>query len=164
MTGEHIIELLDRVSARELTPQEREAIESHVAGCGECLRAYRAFVISGKLISARAGRTAEPPAFFTKRVMAALRDKQVQQKIAIPLLWRSVRSVLATMVLLVVLLGILSIYVGRSNPGVNVRPTRDDLYSEEWVILDDGDLSADVTDNQVLTTLYESPDGYGHDN
>ena len=163
MADGHIIELLDQNSSRELSAGDREAIESHASECPDCLRVYQAFDISGRLLSARAQQTIEPSPFFATRVMAALRESQTEQADPIPALWKPLRSLIASLVTMVVVLVALSIYVARSLPSPVVAQ-RDDVYSAEWVILDDGDLSDDVTDNQVLTTLYESPDGYGQDN
>src|SRR5262245_39365953 len=109
MTGGHITELLDRSTARELSAEDREAIESHSTGCARCLRAYEAFVAGGRLLSARASQEVEPSPFFTTRVMAAVRESQRQPTGSVPL-WKPIRGLIASLVTMVVVLFVLSLY------------------------------------------------------
>src|SRR5205085_5243227 len=91
--------------ASRLRADELAAIESHVAACGECLRAYRAARLADTLLSARAAERQEVSPFFKTRVMAALKDRQLLPEPPAWLrLWRAAGALLLTMATLMVIL------------------------------------------------------------
>jgi hypothetical protein len=159
MKNEHIISILDEQPLTNLPDRERATIEAHVANCLACLQAYQAAVLSAEILQARAKETFEPTPFFKTRVMAALREQQAEQPSSFAAMWRAARAVIASMVVGVAILLTLTFYIG----GVSPTPApneqllaNESIYSPEWVILENGNNADDLTDNQVLSTLYEA--------
>jgi anti-sigma factor RsiW len=158
MKNEHIISILDEQPLADLPDRERATIEAHVANCRACLQAYQAAVISAEILQARAKETFEPTPFFKTRVMAALRERQAEQPSSFAAMWRAARAVIASMVVGVAILLTLTFYIGgvSTTQAPNEVSTNESIYSPEWVILENGTNADDLTDNQVLSTLYEA--------
>lgn len=161
MKTEHIINLLDERPLATLSEPERGVVEAHTKECAACLQAYQAAVIATALLQERAAEVVEPTPFFKTRVMAALRERQADLSFGFGTMWRAARAMVASMITMVMILAALNFYFGTS--GVTSAPepvaASDTLYSTESVILGNG--SDDLTDNEVLTTLYDSPGRYG---
>jgi predicted anti-sigma-YlaC factor YlaD len=157
MKNEHIIQILEEQPLHRLSDSQRATIEAHLTNCSDCLQAYQAAVISAEILHARADEIIEPTPFFKTRVMAALRERQAEQSFSFTAMWRAARTVIASMVVGVAILLTLNFYLG----GIPVTATHgevsanDSIYSPEWVILENGNNSDELTDSQVLTTLYE---------
>lgn len=156
MKSEHIISILEEQPLKHLSDSQKAVIETHVAGCDACLNAYRAAVIAAEVLQARAAEVVEPTPFFKTRVMAALRARQAEQAFSFASLWKTARAAVASMVALVVILLSLNFYMGGSAPAPNEVSENGSLYSPEWVILDNGSSADEWTDEEVLSTLYES--------
>jgi hypothetical protein len=158
MKNEHIISILDEQPLTNLPDRERATIEAHVAHCLACLQAYQAAVLTAEILQARAKETFEPTPFFKTRVMAALRERQAEQPSSFAAMWRAARAVIASMVVGVAILLTLTFYIGgvSTTPPPNEVSANDSIYSPEWVILENGNNADDLTDNQVLSTLYEA--------
>jgi predicted anti-sigma-YlaC factor YlaD len=157
MKNEHIISILEQQPLNSLSDIQREAIETHVADCSACMNAYQAAAIAAQILQARAAEIIEPTPFFKTRVMAALRAQQAEQVSSFAALWKTARAVVASMVAIVVVLLTLTFYMGNSPSTPNeVSENDSSIYSAESVILDNSNNADDWTDEQVLSTLYES--------
>lgn len=156
MKNEHIISLLEEPPPGQLSDSDRAAIEAHISDCPACLKAYQAATVAAELLLARAAEIVEPTPFFKTRVMAALRAQQAAQRSSFAALWKTARAAVASMVAVVVLLLTLTFYLGDSPAGSNEVSGKGSLYSAESVILDNASNADDWTDEQVLSTLYES--------
>jgi hypothetical protein len=161
MNDEHVLKLLEEQPANGLSEKERTTIQSHIATCSDCLRAYQAARISAALLKARAKKTVEPSPYFGARIMAALDEDHSGPGLAA--LWKPVRAMVASMVVFVaMLLALTSYFNGFQTPtDVPYPPSGESLYSPERVVLGNGGLPDELTNNQVLLTLYESPRAYG---
>lgn len=171
MKNEHIINLLEERPARNLDERERAIIEAHTAVCSDCLHAYRAARVSAELLQARADELIEPSPFFNTKVMAALRERSLRERSlrerqsdtarTFAAMWKAARGLVASMVVAVAILLGLTLWIG----GLSSLPTEtaesENIYSAEWVILENGDSSDDLTYSEVMTTLYESAIAYG---
>lgn len=158
MKNEHIISILEQQPPGSLSDSQRDAIETHIVDCPMCLNAYQAAVIAAELLHARAAEIFEPTPFFKTRVMAALREQKSEQAFSLAALWKTARAAVASMVAIVVILLTLNFYMS-SNPSQtapNEVSENSSIYSAEWVILDNDNNADDWSDEQVLSTLYES--------
>jgi anti-sigma factor RsiW len=152
MSGQHIDSLLDRID--DLDAHERQLLDSHVEYCRECRNAFRAAVASRKLIVSRAADNVEPSPFFASRVMAVIREKRSAVS-PFAEWWRAGRVFVGSMVSLIVLLIALTIAIGRT-PIPQSEPNDEDIYAADWAILGDASTAADMSDIQVINTLYEA--------
>ena len=156
MKNEHIISILEEQPLNRLNDSQRVAIEAHISDCQACLKAYQAAAISVEILQARAAEVIEPTPFFKTRVMAALREQQAGQAFSLAALWRTTRAAVASMMAIVVILLTLNFYLGGSQSAPNEVSENGGIYSAEWVILENGNNADDWTDEEVLSTLYES--------
>ena len=163
MKDEHILTLLEEQPANGLSDKERTTIQSHIATCSDCLRAYQAARISTALLKARAKKTVEPSPYFRARIMAALDEDHSGPGLTLAALWKPVRAMVASMAVFVaILLALTSYFNGfKTQTDVPYPPFEESLYSPERVVLGNGDLPDELTNNQVLLTLYQSPRAYG---
>jgi anti-sigma factor RsiW len=164
MNTEHIINILEAGSLDRLSPGDREAIEQHVEDCAACARAYQAARLAAELLHSRMTDVLEPSPFFKTRVMAAVRAQKAESSFSFANLWRTGRAMLASIVMVVAILLGVNFYVGGfgSQTGSEDPLASDNIYSTEWVLLENG--ASNVTDSEALTTLYESPSDYEQDN
>jgi predicted anti-sigma-YlaC factor YlaD len=156
MKNEHILSILEEQPLNRLSDNDRAAIEAHISDCPACLKAYQAAIAAAQMLQARAAEIVEPTPFFKTRVMAALRAQQTAQASSFAALWKTARAAVASMVAVVLILLSLNFYLGDSLSGANEVSENGSLYSAEWVILDNGSNADDWTDEEVLSTLYES--------
>jgi hypothetical protein len=164
MKAEHITHLLDQSGAPGLRLQERDRIEAHTSSCAECRKTYFAACVAERLIKARAGETIPPSPFFAGRVMAVLRERNAQRTPPLQAIWSQLRSLLASIIAVVAVLLVLTIYTGVRAVTVSDSLAEDDVYSAEWTLVDGDDVWRDASESQVLTTLYASMDTDGPDN
>jgi hypothetical protein len=151
---EHIIDMLDNTPLSSLTESKIKTIRSHVEGCPSCLQAFEAAQVSSLLMKERAAETIEPSPFFQTRVLAALREKQANVS-AFVRLWKSAGALVTSMAVTTVALAALSFFV----PGAGTDTQRDTTaalvpYSAESVVLDQNQGDDQMTDDQVLNTIY----------
>jgi anti-sigma factor RsiW len=163
MKDKHITQILESAAFADLNETELETVRSHTAYCAACKHAYDAARASAALLRARAGEAFEPSPFFQTRVLAALRERQsAQQTSVFERMWKSSRALVASMAATVATLVVLTFL----SPGVQPAVTSQELaaasssYSADEVLLNRNELTNDqMTDEQVLTTLYESDEG-----
>ncbi len=161
MKEAHIINLLEERPAPEWDERERAMIEIHIADCADCRRAYRAAMAAADLLGARANETIEPSPFFNARVMAALREKQSPAASTLAAMWKAARALIVSMAAAVALLVGLTLWISGSQSQPLETAESENIYSAEWVILENGDPD-DLTYGEIMTTLYEVV-AYGED-
>jgi hypothetical protein len=156
MKDKHIINLLESASLAELSESDLSEVRTHASECAGCHQAFEAAQIAALLLKERVGETFEPPPFFHTRVMAALRERQANDQWAWSRMWRSAgalaSSMVATVAALVVLTFVIPGQVNTVTPDANAFSA----YSAEEVILNRDDIDDQVSDGQVLSTLYDS--------
>jgi anti-sigma factor RsiW len=160
MRGEHIKDLLDNSPLASLDDERLAAVRSHAEECGECARALLAAQVSSAMLRARAAEAFEPPPFFQTRVLAALRERQAaaNESWSFARLWKTAGLLASSMAASVVVLGALTFVVPQQQPAAQVASA--DPYSADEVIFDGADANAaQVSYDQVLTTLYGADDG-----
>jgi len=157
--SEHIISLIESTALSALSEIELSAIRAHNGDCSDCRRAFEAAQISVLLLKERVAEAFEPSPFFHTRVMAHLRERQIaNESWAWGRIWRATGALASSMVATVVALAILTFMV----PGTQITSTSEMMtaanpYNAEEVLLDQSGTTDDqVSDDQVLTTLYES--------
>ena len=162
MRDQHINTLLEEKPVSRLSADELAVIESHIAACSDCLRAYRAAQLAESLIEARAAESHEVSPFFKTRVMAAIREQRLSPEPgAWVRIWRAAGSlVLAMATLMVILIG-LNVFISPADapPSPEVF-TSQNIYSPDEVLGQD-DMTEETYD-QVLGTMYDSEDGDGN--
>lgn len=162
MRDEHIKDLLDREGLAGLGERELAVIRSHADGCGECARALAAARVSASLLEARGSEGFEPPPFFQTRVLAALRERQraAGEAWSFGRLWKSAGLLVSSMAAGVAVLAALTFVAPQEATQPQIASA--DTYNAEDVIFDQGAPSAtQVSDDQVLATLYGADEGAG---
>ncbi len=162
MRDEHIISLIENAPLSGLSESELASIRAHAVECAECRRAFEAAQVSTLLLKERVAETIEPPPFFQTRVLAALRERQAANETsALRRLWNATGALVSSMAATVAALAILTVFAPGSQPtsGLQEVASAYNSYSAEEVIFDQSDLLAEqMSDEQVLATLYESDD------
>ena len=166
MRDNHIITMLEEKPFSRLSEGERAVMESHIAECPACLRAYGAARASAALIRERTASTIDVSPFFKTRVMAAIRERQLSPELpALQRMWKAAGALVSMMACLVVVLIGLTIF--NSSPDSDTQlteiATSQNIYSPEYVVIDRGDLDSDpLPYDQVLGTIYDSEDDDGN--
>jgi anti-sigma factor RsiW len=162
MRDTHIIRMLEEKPLGSLSENEISNTESHTAHCSECRRAYDAARISASLLVAQTSEAIEPGPFFTTRVMATLREKHLSPEApALVRMWRAAGAVVLAMAALVLILVGLTVFGQGSDPETQpaARTATQDVYSPEYVVLEQGDLDdGDMVNDQLIATLYDLGD------
>ena len=152
MRDEHIIEILDSGPIHSLSVEQRELVRLHSQTCGDCGGAYQAAMLANTVIKSRTQTVIEPSPFFQTRVLAALRERQVEENVPVLVrLWKSAGALVSSMAVATVALAALSFTVPTLGPTTEQTAT---AYSAVSVLLDQGD-DDQVTYEQVLSTIYE---------
>ena len=166
MRDNHIITMLDVKPVGQLTEDELSVIKAHAALCPACLRAFEAARASDSLIRARAGQVIDVSPFFKTRVMAAIRERELQPELpALARMWKAAGALVSMMAALVVVLVGLTIFSYSPDwqmQGTEIA-TSQNIYSPEYVVLERGDLEDDpIAYDQVLGTIYDAEDEDGN--
>ena len=166
MRETHIINLLEDRPLNSLTKEQTATAELHIAQCSECKRAYDAARISSALVLARASEDIEVAPFFTTRVMATVRERHLSPEASAPLvrMWRTAGTLASSMAALVVVLVALTIFTTTTDSQMQSPSTAasQNIYSPEYVVLQQDDLEDDVlTNDDVVATMYEPEDADG---
>lgn len=162
MKDKHITDILDSIPLSDLSESDLTEVRSHAAHCTECGRAYEAAQVSAVLLQERAAETFEPTPFFQTRVLAALRERQGQEKSVFKRMWEATGALVTSMAATVAALAALTFFV----PGMQPTAMKQELataassYSADEVIFNQDQLPAEqMSYEQVLATLYESDEG-----
>lgn len=163
MKDEHVISKLENNPFFSLDRDELARIEAHVATCDDCRIAYEAAQVGAALLHERARAAFEPSPFFQTRVLAELRERQAaNESWAWSRLWRTAGGLAYSMVATVATLAILTFAIPGTQSADSLSASAVNAYSADSVVLDGGSLSDDqVSDNDVLATLYDTDDDVG---
>jgi hypothetical protein len=156
MKDTHIIDILDNSPLASLTEAELQRVRNHAESCVGCRHAYRAAQLSTLLIKERAAETIEQSPFFQTRVLAALREQQNNAPI-FSRLWKSAGALVSAMALTTAALATFSFLTpgtGTSQETVAALSP----YSAEAVVFNQDESDDQMTDEQVLSTIYADPD------
>jgi len=156
--GEHIKDLLDGAGLAGLGEEELAAVRSHAESCDECAHAFAAARVAGVILAERASQVFEPSPFFQTRVLAALRERQAAGETwSFGRLWKAAGLLVSSMAATVAVLATLTFVAPQQTPQV---ATAFDTYTAEDVIFDQATANGgQVSDDQVLATLYETDEG-----
>jgi hypothetical protein len=153
MRDEHIISRLESTSLASLGEADLIAIRTHTNSCPDCLQAYQAAQVSLILLKERVAAEFEPSPFFHTRVLAILRERQAaNDSWAFGRMWRAAGALASSMAAAVALLAVFTFAVPENQiASQQVSPTG---YSAEEVILEQTPPAEEVSDGQLLTTIY----------
>src|SRR5437016_9076854 len=158
MNNNHITDMLDSSSLRNLSERDLLAIRAHIEGCVQCHRAYEAAQISALLVKERADEAAEYSGkmnpFFQTRVLAAWREQQAMTSVsAYRRLWNTTGALFASMAATTAALAALTLLVPSSEPA-SQQTAALVPYSAEAGVLDQDQDSSQLTDDQTLSAIY----------
>jgi hypothetical protein len=154
MRDEHIIILLENAPLASLGESDLSAIHAHTRSCSDCLQAFLAAQVSQLLLKERAAVEFEPSPFFHPRVLATWRERQAaNDSWAFSRMWRAAGALASSMAATVALLAVLT-FVVPENQVTSQQMGSPNAYSAEEVILDQTSQVEDVSDGQLLTTIY----------
>jgi len=154
MKDKHIINLLESAPLAELSESDLSEVRTHAGECAGCHQAFEAAQIATLLLKERVAETFEPSPFFHTRVMATLRERQTAgDQWAWSRMWRSAGALASSMVATVAVLGVLTFVIPSQ-----VTPETSALSANpaEELILNHGDSDDQISDGQVLSTLYDA--------
>jgi predicted anti-sigma-YlaC factor YlaD len=163
MKDAHIIEMLESGPLAALGEDERATIRAHAEGCERCRRAYEAARVSELLLRKRVAETYEPPPFFQTRVLAALRERRAAgEGWSLRRLWRATGALVSSMALTVASLAVLTLFAPNPTALVetqDVAAVSETSATEEFFLDSSESQDAEMTYEQVLTTIYGSDEG-----
>lgn len=155
MRDEHIISLLENSPLRSLSENDLTAIRVHTESCSGCLRAFQAAQVSQALLTERAAVEIQPSPFFHTRVLATLRERQTaNDSWAFGRLWRTAGALASSMVATVATLAILTFVIPETPVATSQVSSLPNGYSAEEVLLGQTPQSEEVSDAQLLTSIY----------
>jgi len=156
MKDKHIINLLESGPLNQLSQSDLSEVRAHASECAGCYQAFEAAQIAALLLKERTAETFEPSPFFHTRVMATLRERQAaNEQWAWSRMWRSAGALASSMVATVAALAVLT-FVIPSQVTTVPETTALSAYTAEEVILNRSEFDDQVSDGQILTTLYEA--------
>jgi predicted anti-sigma-YlaC factor YlaD len=162
MKDEHVISKLENNPFVALDRDDLAEIEAHVATCASCRVAYEAAQVGAALLHERARQAFEPSAFFQTRVLAELRERQAaNEKWAWSRLWRTAGGLAYSMVATVAMLAILTFAIPATQSTDSLSASAVNAYSTDSVVLGGSSPDDQVSDNDVLATLYDTDDEVG---
>ncbi|HXD29597.1 MAG TPA: hypothetical protein VN643_00680 [Pyrinomonadaceae bacterium] len=156
LRDEHIIDLIEQNALNEISGADLTRVHSHVKLCASCERAYDAAQVSSALLKEQAAAAFEPSPFFQTRVLAALREHQAANEWSWSRMWRATGALASSMLAGVLAIAVLTFVAPGVSPDAEVSLAGNG-YSAEEVILNQNEPAEDqVSDAQVLKSLYES--------
>jgi anti-sigma-K factor RskA len=159
MNDQHIIGLIEETPFVNLSSDELSAIRAHADECPECLHAFQAAEVSALLLKERVAAEFETPPFFHTRVLAILRERQAaNDSWAFARLWRAAGALASSMVAAVALLAVLTFAFPDTRVASGSQVSALNAYSAEEVILDQTPQPEEVSDSQLLSTIYDDDD------
>lgn len=155
MRDEHIIIIIENAPLASLGEDDLSTIRAHTRSCSDCLQAFQAAQVSQALLKEHAAVEFEPSPFFHTRVLAAWRERQAANNSwAFGRMWRAAGALASSMAATVALLAVLTFVVPESQVTSQQMSSIPNADSAEEVILDQTSQVEDVSDGQVLTTIY----------
>ena len=157
MKENHIIEMLENSPLASLSESDLQVVRSHAENCPECRGAFAAAQLSTLVIRARAAEVIEPAPFFQTRVLAALREQQANNFPVLWRLWKSAGALVSSMALTTAALAVLSFVAPTTTTSPETTATLLPA-SAEAVVFNQDQNDDQMTDDQVLSTIYADPD------
>ena len=157
MNSNHIHQLLEERSLPSLTAEELARIEEHTAQCESCTTAYESARIAFAMLQERSALQVEPSPFFQTRVMAAIREhRQEAETFNILKMWRTARTMLASMAALVVLLTSITVYTNYLTSETVHTSLSYNAETADFVLYgrDDFDEQA-ISNSQMISNVYD---------
>jgi anti-sigma-K factor RskA len=161
MSTNHIINLIENEPLASLSESDLNAVREHTRDCGDCSRAFEAAQISMLLLRERAAEAFEPSPFFHTRVLATLRERESAGGLwGWTKVWRAAGALASTMVATVAALAVLTFVIpgGQTVTG-SQELTAVNAYSAEEVLFEQSESNEQVSEDQILNTLYGIEDG-----
>jgi hypothetical protein len=159
MRDEHIKKLLDEAPLASLGKAELAAARAHAEGCAECRGAFEAAQAASLMLRTRAAETFEPSPFFQTRVLAALRERRAAEEgWTLARLWRSAGLLFSSMAATTAALVVLTFVTPQEQVTAQQVASGATPYTAEALLFGEAEADAQMTYEQVLTTLYESED------
>jgi hypothetical protein len=158
----HITEILDNSPYTALSEAELSTIRAHTANCSECASAFEATQLSALLLKERISDAAESAAnanpFFQTRVLAAWREQQSGGGAwSFRRLWNATGALVASMAATTAALAVLMFVAPATNstdqPTAALVP-----FSAESVVLEQDRDDNQLTNDQVLSAIYDNDD------
>jgi hypothetical protein len=157
----HIIEILDNTPFAGLTESDLSAIRAHAASCVDCAHAFEAAKLASVLLAERVTEAAENAAhanpFFQTRVLAAWHEQQAGSAWSIQRLWNATAAIIASMAATTAALAVLMLVA----PATNTTDQQTALlapYSAETVVLEQDRGDNQVTNDQVISAIFDDDD------
>jgi hypothetical protein len=111
------------------------------------------------MLRSRAAETFEPSPFFQTRVLAALRERRAAEEgWTFARLWKSAGLLVSSMAATTAALVVLTIAAPQEQATAQQLNAGATGYTAESLLFDEAEADAQMTYEQVLTTLYESED------
>ena len=159
MREAHIKKTLDETPLAKLGRAELAALHAHADACEECGRALEAAEASALMLRSRAAETFEPSPFFQTRVLAALRERRAAEEgWTFARLWKSAGLLVSSMAATTAALVVLTLAAPQEQVTGQQLTAGANGYTAESLLFDEAEADAQMTYEQVLTTLYESED------
>jgi len=161
MNDNHITEILDSTPFNALSESELSAIRAHAASCHECEQALATARLSSLLLQERVSEAAENAAnanpFFQTRVMAAWREQQAGSAWGFRRLWNATGALVASMAATTAALAVL-MFVAPATDTANQQTAALAPYSAESVVLGQDRDDSQLTNDQVISAIYDDDD------
>ena len=159
MSKNHVISLIESAPLASLSERDLTVIRAHADDCLDCRKAFEAAQISMLLLKEGAAETFEPSPFFHTRVLATLRERQTAgEQWGWSKVWRAAGALGSSMVATVAALAVLTFVIpGSQTVGPQEMTSALNVYSAEEMLLGDA-FNDQVSEDQILTTLYEAED------
>lgn len=155
----HITEILDNSPFAALTESELSEMRTHTLKCSECANALAAAQLSSLLLKERISEATENVAnanpFFQTRVVAAWREQQTAGAWSFRRLWNATGALVASMAATTAALAVLMFVAPATNTTDQQSAA---LYSAESVVLEQDRGDNQLTNDQVISTIYDDDD------
>lgn len=161
MSNNHINEILDNSPFAALTESELSIISAHSASCSDCANAFEVAQLSALLLQERVSEAAENAAnanpFFQTRVLAAWREQQGDGAWSFRRWWNATGALVASMAATTVALAVLT-FVAPATNATDQQTAALVPYSAEAVVLEQDRDDNQLTNDQVISTIYDDDD------
>jgi hypothetical protein len=161
MNDNHIADRLDNTPFKALTESELSTIRAHAATCAECANAFAAAQLSSLLLEERVSEAAASAAnanpFFQTRVLAAWREQQAGAGWSLRRLWHATGAIVASMAATTAALAVL-MFVAPATNTADQQTASLVPYSAETVVLEQDRDDKQMTNDQVISAIYDDDD------
>ena len=161
MKDNHITEILDGAPLTALSESELNTIRAHNRSCGECANAFEAAQLSSLLLKERTSEAAENAVnanpFFQTRVLAVWREQQTGGAWSFRRWWNATGALVASMAATTAALAVL-MFVAPATNTTDQQTAALVPYSAESVVLDQDRDDNQLTNDQVISAIYDDDD------